>query len=336
MNRRRRRGCLALIVGMTLWLPACAAAQSTERARGERYAAEYATTKFKPFWWYYWTGINVAHTAASPVTGRGSRVAIVDTGVLFDHEDLASAKLEPGVEFCSGRGGRAGDTRNGHGTELAGIVVGPLDGNATRGVAPDATVIPYKVVCGTTNAAVVHQGVQMAVNTTPKPHVVLLALGPWPGDTNASGSGLDELLDPIVSANSDTLFVVGSVWDLKYYPRPDWTLRKNVILVAAMTLDETQKFELPYNAKRGDIYAPGRDVETASIEPTPLPPGQWTHDRYKMQGTSAAAAIVAGCAALIKQATGHTGMQLRQDVIDASEEAGLPDGKRLKCSKKVP
>jgi hypothetical protein len=95
----------------------------------------------------------------------------------------------------------------------------------------------------------------------------------------------------------------------------------------------TRDVEVPFNEKRGDIWAPGRDIETASIDRSPS--ARPYDEPYLMQGTSAAAAIVAGCAALIKEATTHTGTQLRQDVLEASEEAGLPTGRRLKCSKKT-
>jgi subtilisin family serine protease len=317
---------LVVIVGLVLSLSACA---SYDRSRARPYdAPAYATTSLDPFWWYHWVGIKAAHDKGA--TGRGSRVAIVDTGLLLGHEDLPNA--QSGVELCTGKDGTADDRKNGHGTELAGIVGGLKDGHATKGVAFEATVIPYKVVCGTTNAVVVYKGVERAVNASPPPDVVLIALGPWPGDTDDSGNTVDVLIDIIVKTHQNTLFVVGSVWDREHFPRPSWTERSNVILVAAMTLDATKTREIPYNVKRGDMWAPGRDVDTASIEP------RWDvkpHDRYRMQGTSAAAAIVAGCAALIKPVTNNTGARLRQDVLEASEEAGLPDGPRLKCSNKV-
>ncbi|HUF12441.1 MAG TPA: S8/S53 family peptidase [Longimicrobiales bacterium] len=325
MNRRRRVS-LVVIVAVALWLPACA---GHERARGRAHEGPaYATTYFEPFWWYHWAGIKAAHDTGA--TGKGSRVAIVDTGLLLGHEDLPNA--QPGVELCTGNDGIADDRTNGHGTELAGIVGGKKNGLATRGVAFEATLIPYKVVCGTTNAVVVYKGVARAVNASPPPDIVLLALGPWPGDTDDSGNTIDALLDIVVATHDKTLFVVASVWDRQYFPRPKWTQRPNVILVAAMTLDAARTREIPYNVKRGDIWAPGRDVGTASIEPV------WSaqpHHPYRMQGTSAAAAIVAGCAALIKSSTNNVGARLRQDVLEASEDAGLPDGPRLKCSNKI-
>lgn len=329
MNRHRRRIGFVLIVVSAMWLAACATAPPLPWYETDPYTWFYATSKLKPFWWYYWAGIDAARRTK---TGAGSRIAIVDTGVLFP-ADPARANLEPGVDLCTGRAG-AEDKTNGHGTELAGIVGGGVaPAGVIKGVAPAATLVPYKVVCGTANAAVVHQGVARAVND--KPDIVLLALGPWPGDTDASGRSLDDLLDGVVGANSGTLFVVASVWDKTYYPRPDWTVKSNVLLVAAMTTVTVQgrDVEIPFNAKRGDLWAPGRDIETASIDPSPAPR---VYAPYLMQGTSAAAAIVAGCAALIKEATAHTGTQLKQDVLEASEEAGLPDGRRLKCSKKIP
>jgi subtilisin family serine protease len=330
---RQRRGhhvWLVAIIGLALWLPACAASKPRPAARYQ--PASYATTYFKdPFWWYHWVGIKAVHDDARGFTGNGSRVAIVDTGVLFGHEDLP--KVEEGVELCTGKDGKAEDARNGHGTELAGIVGGLRNGRATRGIADGATLIPYKVVCGTANAVVVYQGVNRALNATPPPDVVLLALGPWPGDTDASGNSLDDLLNALVTAHKQTLFVVGSVWDDKHYKRPPWTMNANVLLVAAMTLDDTQMYEVPYNAKRGDIWAPGRDIGTSSIEPEARAP---VHDRYRMQGTSAAAAIVAGCAALRKPATGKSGADLKNDLVDAAEFAELPDGKkRIKCNNKL-
>ena len=329
MTGHRARAWLGLIVGLGLALPACAPVRPTERETLPR-KASYATTEFKPYWWYFWTGIHQLHEGAAPLSGKGVRVAIVDTGLRFGHEDLDPAHVEGGVEFCTGQQGQAEDRRNGHGTELAGIVAGRRPGHATMGVAPDATLVPYKVVCGIARAATVHQGVARAVGVTPPADIVLIALGPWPGDTDASGNSVDVLLDSVVRRHPAALFVVASVWDTGPYPRPAWTLQPNVVLVAPMTLDATQMREVPFSAKRGDIWAPGRDVETSSIEPQDGRP----YARYKMQGASAAAAIVAGCAALLKQATpGHSGAQLRQAVLDAAEEANLPDGRRLKCSR---
>jgi subtilisin family serine protease len=325
MSHHRERVRLTACTGLLLLLAGCAAVPPTG-GYGSAYDWSFITTRLNPNWWYSRVGLNLVTR-----DGAGSRVAIVDTGMLKLHEDFNAATVETGTEFCTAAEGPATDT-NGHGTALAGIVVGMKNGHATTGVAPAATLIPYKVVCGTAATVTVFKGVQRAVNATPKPDVLLLALGPWPGDTDASGQSLDDLLKVLVPTHRDTLFVVASVWDPQYIKRPDWTNNANVILVAAMTLNAGGT-EVPYSAKRGDIWAPGMDVGTAWIFPKNANP----HDQFLMQGTSAAAAIVAGCAALVKQVTGLTGQQLQREVLAASESVGLPDGvNRLKCNKKVP
>jgi subtilisin family serine protease len=324
MSHHRGRIRLAACVGLVLALVGCA----SPPVRREAYPWSFITTKLKPNWWYFWVGLDAVHQ-----DGAGSRVAIVDTGILKNHEDFNWATIEAGANLCTGAADGQTD-KNGHGTALAGIVVGKKDGSATTGVAPAATLIPYKVICGTARTDIIVKGVQRALSATPKPDVLLLALGPWPGDTDASGNSLDDLLGAIVLTQPETLFVVASVWDPKYIKRPEWTTKnRNVILVAAMTLDTAGTKEVPYSDKRGDIWAPGMNVGTASI----WPEGASTHEKFLMQGTSAAAAIVAGCAALIKQVTGLTGERLQREVLAASEPSGLPDGNsRLKCSKKIP
>lgn len=92
----------------------------------------------------------------SGVTGAGSVVAIVDSGYDASHADLADS-LDGEACFCSGSGGccpGGGTSRsgpgsaaddNGHGTHVAGIVTGNGD-VAPIGVAPGAKVVAVKVL----------------------------------------------------------------------------------------------------------------------------------------------------------------------------------------------
>jgi len=81
-----------------------------------------------------------------PVTGKGVRVAIVDTGIDYTHPDLggcfgAGCKVMAGYDFVNGDGDPWDD--NGHGTHCAGIVAA---NGALKGVAPDATLYAYKLL----------------------------------------------------------------------------------------------------------------------------------------------------------------------------------------------
>ncbi|BCB88315.1 hypothetical protein Psuf_056280 [Phytohabitans suffuscus] len=80
-------------------------------------------------------------------TGQGVRVAVVDSGVSADHATLRG-KVRPGRDFLSPDG--EGDCdENGHGTLIAGIIAGREHTSAGfrfHGVAPDATVVPVRVL----------------------------------------------------------------------------------------------------------------------------------------------------------------------------------------------
>lgn len=76
------------------------------------------------------------------VHGNGQNVAILDTGIDVDHPDLAV--LAGLGKDCVG-GGTVND-QNGHGTHVAGIVGARVNGHGFRGVAPNARVVPVRVL----------------------------------------------------------------------------------------------------------------------------------------------------------------------------------------------
>jgi len=77
-------------------------------------------------------------------TGKGVRIAVIDTGVDYSHPDLfgfgKGAKVVGGYDFVE-RDDTPSDT-NGHGTEVAGIIA--ANGNII-GIAPDAEIFAYRV-----------------------------------------------------------------------------------------------------------------------------------------------------------------------------------------------
>lgn len=82
------------------------------------------------------------------VTGQGVTVAVLDTGIDWDHPDLASSVayercyLSNGV--CPPEPHPANDDQ-GHGTNVSGVITG--DGIvASEGVAPDAAIAAYKIL----------------------------------------------------------------------------------------------------------------------------------------------------------------------------------------------
>src|SRR5689334_2585041 len=79
--------------------------------------------------------------------GKGVVVAIIDTGIDYNHEALGNGfgpghKVAGGYDFANNDADPMDD--NGHGTHVAGIIAG--DSATITGVAPDATLISFKAL----------------------------------------------------------------------------------------------------------------------------------------------------------------------------------------------
>ena len=85
-------------------------------------------------------------SAVSPPSGRGVKVAILDTGIDFNHPDMGN-KVERGVTAVSFVTGITEQDVHGHGTHVAGTVCGPRQsaGGIRYGVAPDVDLLVGKV-----------------------------------------------------------------------------------------------------------------------------------------------------------------------------------------------
>jgi subtilisin len=95
--------------------------------------------------------------------GEGVRVAVLDTGVDLDHPDLV-ANLLPGMNMIDPK--RAPDDDNQHGTHVAGIIAAENNDIGMVGVAPEAKVIPVKVLDRRGNGSLVNvaKGIRWAVD----------------------------------------------------------------------------------------------------------------------------------------------------------------------------
>src|SRR3954464_10998794 len=134
-------------------------------------------------------GLDIIHADAahSTSTGSGAVVAVIDTGVLASHEDLAG-RLLPGHDFV--QNDDTPQDENGHGTHVTGIVAADAgNGKGIEGVAPGAQVMPIRVLDkngeGTPKGAA--KGIDYAV--AHGANVINLSLG---GDAVSSLIGNDE------------------------------------------------------------------------------------------------------------------------------------------------
>ncbi|HVE13283.1 MAG TPA: S8 family peptidase [Elusimicrobiota bacterium] len=84
-----------------------------------------------------------AEDAWSRTQGEGVRVAVVDTGIDFDHPDLRPNYAGGYNAISSGTDPR---DDNGHGTHVAGTIGAARDGQGVVGVAPKASLFAVKVL----------------------------------------------------------------------------------------------------------------------------------------------------------------------------------------------
>ena len=118
---------------------------------------------------------NVAQVSAPEVwdlgyTGEGVLVAILDTGVNYEHEDLADHLWDGGSQYPN-HGYNSYDNNTitmdtrGHGTHCAGIICGDGTSGKKTGVAPNVTLMCIKALNdnGNANASSICSGMEFAV-----------------------------------------------------------------------------------------------------------------------------------------------------------------------------
>ena len=94
-------------------------------------------------WFHDYIGTRYAWAAG--YKGQGIKVAVIDTGLTRNHEDLANNAVD-GRTFVNGANGTPENNDNDeHGTHVAGIIAADDNGIGVVGVAPDATIRGYSV-----------------------------------------------------------------------------------------------------------------------------------------------------------------------------------------------
>lgn len=201
-------------------------------------------------------------------TGRGTRVAVIDSGVASEHPDLAG-QVVLNENFVAGRAlqGEA------HGTAVAGIIAARADNRqGILGVAPQASLLALRAcwqestaltLCTTLSLAkALHEAIQQ------RAQIINMSLG----------GPEDRLLGRLI----------------------DEALLRGITVVAAVG-DEDTRFPASHTGvlavanapplPKGAVLAPGRDV------PTTAPNGGWT----LVTGSSFASAHAAGLVALLRE-----------------------------------
>ena len=256
-------------------------------------------------------------------TTQGSNdvvVAVVDSGVRPFAE--FSGRLLPGIDFYDGDydaddpgdGGWLGcryDPSSWHGTHVAGLIAAGADGRGVVGVAPNVRLLPVRVMgaCGSGYVADILDGVMWAAGM----EVPGVPLNPNPADIINLSLGSNRLCtaaeEQIYSAVTSLGILVVAAAGNESLPATfsaPANCRNTFSVGSSLTSGEKASYS---NYGSGvDVYAPGGGLPSRDGQDGVLsvvdsgyqdPKGQ---SFERMQGTSMAAPVVSGIAALIKSA----------------------------------
>ncbi|MEU0027499.1 type VII secretion-associated serine protease mycosin [Streptomyces sp. NPDC006335] len=246
--------------------------------------------------------LDAMHTqqAWQTTKGAGVTVAVLDTGVENDHPDLVGNVLtgKDMIGFGAVRGQRAWAR---HGTAMAGIIAGhghgPGNADGVMGIAPEAKILPVRVIledgdpararARNTRGNALAEGIRWAADHGAD--VINLSLGddsasahPEAGEDDAVQYALKKGAVVVASAGNG-----GEKGDHISYP----AAYPGVIAATAVDKFGTRA---SFSTRRwyATVAAPGDDVVIADPD----------HKYYEGWGTSAASAFVSGAAALVKAA----------------------------------
>jgi subtilisin family serine protease len=277
-------------------------------------------------------GLQATRVVDSPFSGRGVRVAVLDTGIDFTDDENGQRRYHPDFE---GRtihsssfvfGVQTARDGNGHGTHCIGTACGPRRPSTSPGygIACDAEIYAGKVLndAGSGADGWIIAGIEWAINQGCR--IVSMSLGSEknPGDT--FNEAYEEIAQRALEAGTIIIAAAGNDSARPSLVRPVSGPADcpSIMAVAALDADfRLARFSnAGVNAGGGEvnIAAPGVSVHSSFLRP----PG---HKR--LQGTSMATPHVAGIAALFAEANpSATAVELWESLTGAVKQ--LPLGPR--------
>ncbi|WP_189049526.1 type VII secretion-associated serine protease mycosin [Micromonospora sonchi] len=267
---------------MTLLLALSVTPSANLHARASRIATpptDGATRIRSDQWHLSYLDTKEAHQISQ---GMGITVAVLDTGV-YPHPDLRENLLS-GFDLLEGGSGNGHQDNSGHGTGMAGLIAahGRGDGTGALGIAPQARILPIRSFKSNNEGDTdrLAESIEKAI-----------ADGADIISISAGGGGVNSrLLRALDAARAANIVIVASAGN-----RPDdaqivWPAASTGVICVGGVDHRGAHAKVSVTGPRIDVVAPAVEIYSTSYD------GLYS----KGTGTSSAAAIVAGAAALIR------------------------------------
>ncbi|NEW04679.1 S8 family serine peptidase [Paenibacillus sp. SYP-B3998] len=248
--------------------------------------------------------VNATYAWNNGYTGKGVKVAVLDSGINTHHDDLNVAGGASFVSYTSSY-----DDDFGHGTHVAGIIGAKNNDIGVVGVAPDASLYAVKVLDshGIGYLSDVIQGIDWGIDN--KMDIINLSMA-----TSVDSPSLHRAVDNahasgllVVAAAGNTGNAQGSGESLQYPA-------KYMSVISAGAVDPSHQ-RAPFSATGNqlEVVGPGTSINSTYL-----------NNAYAtLSGTSMAAAFVSGELAILKQKnSAYTNVQLRGQLDQSNEDLG--------------
>lgn len=266
-------------------------------------------------------------------TGKGAKVAILDSGFDFEHPDFQSRPRNddregpgtPPVRPLDGTAGPDPRDENGHGTHAGGIIAGPLRpvGAPRYGIAPDTELLSVNIIDDQlTNWNLLAGMVQAAESGA---HVISISVGSPRRELHPTHSPLFELVARILRDWYGTIIVAAAGNESnrrQQYTGPIIHPADCPSIVAVGAVNERLDPALTSsggicNQRTPTLVAPGVAILSSFLSTN----GHAQSPYVVLNGTSSAAPHVAGVAALWIE-KGYRGNDLLQVLIHTAKPLG--------------
>lgn len=218
-----------------------------------------------------------AEVAWTKTKGNGIKVAVLDTGIDTDHPDLAQ-NIKAYADFTGSKYGV--EDIQGHGTHVAGIIAGSMNGRGMVGVAPEAELYVAKVLGdnGQGGFDSIMKGIRWAMEQ--KVDVISMSLG----SASRPPESVHTVIKQAIAQGIIILAATGNENGEVCWP----AMYDKVIAVSAIDQNLNRASFSNYGIQN-EISAPGVDIVSS-----------YKNGTYaRLSGTSMATPLVAGATALI-------------------------------------